>query len=105
MKKMCIATLCIAVLLSRHAASAQENGSFKSGELARTGQDCNQQNPELCQPGAQGQPTGKQAEVAAADSQAQPDSSGGLQSPEKEPGELGPTFRSVPAISTIGSCS
>src|ERR1700690_664171 len=63
MKRMCIATLCIAVLVARHAASAQENGSIKSDELARTSQDCNRRNSMLCQPVAQAQQVGKQAEV------------------------------------------
>jgi len=84
MKRMCVAPLCIAVLIARHAASAQENGSDKSGELARTGLDCNRQNSKLCQPVAQVQRVGKQAEVAAADSQVRPDSPGALQPPEKE---------------------
>ena len=70
MKRMCIAPLCIAVLLARHAASAQENGSVKSGELARTSLDRNWQNSKLCQPVAQAQPVGKQAGL-------QPGSTGG----------------------------
>ena len=108
MKRICVAPLCIAVLLARHAASAQENGSVKSGELARTSLDGNWQNSELCRPVAQAQPVGKEAglqpgstsgnnlsaaddlepqestEVAAADSQVRPDSPGALQPPEKE---------------------
>jgi hypothetical protein len=84
MKRTCVAPLCIAVLIARHAASAQENGSVESGELARTGLDCNRQNSKLCQPVAQVQRVGKQAEVAAADSQVRPDSPGALQPPEKE---------------------
>jgi hypothetical protein len=111
MKRMFVAPLCIAVLVARHAASAQENGSVKSGELARTGLDCNRQNSTLCQPLAQAQRIGNQAEVkpgltggnglraahdlepqeraavAAADSQVQPDSPGASQQPpepEKE---------------------
>ena len=108
MKRMCVASLCIAVLVARHAASAQENESVQSGELARTGPDCNRQNSKLCQPAAQVQRVGKQAEVqsgptgdngmraahdrepqeraevAAADSQVRPDSPGASQPPEKE---------------------
>jgi len=84
MKRTCVAPLCIAVLIARHAASAQENGSVESGELARTGLDCNRQNSKLCQPVAQVQRVGKQAEVAAADSQVRPDSPGASQPPEKE---------------------
>ena len=108
MKRMCIATLCIAVLVARHAASAQENGSIKSDELARTSLDCNRRNSMLCQPVAQAQQVGKQAEVqpgptrgndlpaahnlesqerdepAATDSQVRPDSPGASQPPEKE---------------------
>ncbi len=108
MKRMCVAPLCIAVLVALHPASAQENGSIKSGELARTGLDCKRQDAKLCQPVAQAQPVGKQAEVqpgsaggngmraadglepqertevAAADSQVRPDSPGALQPPEKE---------------------
>src|SRR5580700_2920598 len=100
MKRMCVAPLCIAVLVARHAASAQENGSVKSDELARTSLDCNRQNSTVCQPVAQGQRAGDQAEVqpgstggndppaahdpepqeraeaAAADSQVRPDSTG-----------------------------
>src|SRR5580692_2413404 len=108
MKRMCVAPLCIAVLVARHAASAQENGSIKSDELARTSLDCNRRNSMLCQPVAQAQQVGKQAEVqpgptrgndlpaahnlesqerdepAATDSQVRPDSPGASQPPEKE---------------------
>jgi hypothetical protein len=108
MKRMCVAALCIAVLLARHAASAQENGSVKSDELARTSLDCNRKNSTLCQSVAQAQRVGDQAEVqpgsaggnvlrsthdlepkeraevAAADSQVQSDSTGASQPPEKE---------------------
>ena len=70
MKRMCVAPLCIAVLVARHAASAQENGSVKSDELARTSLDCNRQNSTPCQPVAQAQRVGNQAEV-------QPGSAGG----------------------------
>ncbi len=108
MKRMCVAPLCIAVLVARHAASAQENGSVESDQLARTSLDCNRQNSRLCQPVAQVQQAGDQAEVqpgstggnalptnhglepqqraevAAADSQVQPDSTGASQPPEKE---------------------
>ena len=35
MKRTCIALLCIAVLVARHAANAQENESVKSDELAK----------------------------------------------------------------------
>jgi hypothetical protein len=108
MKRMCVAPLCIAVLVARHAASAQENGSVKSDELARTSLDCNRQNSMSCQPVAQAQRVANQAEVqpgspggsgpraahdpeteerdevAAAESQLQPDSQGASQPPEKE---------------------
>ena len=97
MKRTCIAPLCIAVLVARHAANAQESGSVKAGELAKS---------KLCQLFAQ--PVGKQAEVqpgsaggdglraadgpepqesagvAAAASQVPSDSPGALQPPEKE---------------------
>jgi hypothetical protein len=108
MKTMCVAPLCIAVLVARHAVNAQEYGSVKSDELARISLDCNRQNSKLCQPVAQTQPAGKQtevqpgstggndlrnahdletqerAEVAAADSQVRRDSPGASQPPEKE---------------------
>jgi hypothetical protein len=108
MKRMGVAPLCIAVLVARHAVNAQENGSVKSDELGRISLDCNRQNSKLCQPLAQAQPVGKQAELqpgsaggngmraadvlepqeraeaAAADSQVRPDSPGALQPPEKE---------------------
>ena len=108
MKRMFVAPLCIAVLVACHAASAQENGSVKSDELARISLDCNRQNSKLCQPIAQAQPVGKQAEVqpgsaggngkradddleppesaevAAADPQVRPDSASASQPPEKE---------------------
>jgi hypothetical protein len=63
MKRMCVAPLCIAVLVMRNAASAQENGSVKPDEFARTSLDCNRQNSMLCQPVAQAQRVGNQAEV------------------------------------------
>jgi hypothetical protein len=99
MKRTCVAPLCIAVLVVRHAANAQENGSVKSDELAKS---------KLCQLVAQAQPVGKQAEVqpgsvdgdspraaddlepqeraevAPADTQVPADSPGALQPPEKE---------------------
>ncbi len=108
MKRMCVAPLCIAVLVARHAASAQENGSGKSDQLAKTSLDCSRQNSRLCQPAAQAQRVGNQGEVqpgstgandlrdgddlepqeraeaAAADSQVQPDSTGASQPPAKE---------------------
>ncbi len=108
MKRMCVAPLCIAVLLARGAASAQDNGSVQSDELARICLNCDRQNSKLCQPVAQAQPVGKQAEVqpgsvggngmraaddlepqerakvAAADSQVRPDSPGASPPPEKE---------------------
>ena len=108
MKRMCVTPLCVAVLLARGAASAQDNGSVQSGELARTGLNCNKQNSKLRQPVAQAQPVGKlaevqtesaggygthaahdletqeKAEVAASDSQVRPDPPGSLQPPEKE---------------------
>lgn len=67
MKRMYIAPLCIAVLVARHAASAQGNGSVKLDELARTSQDSNRQTPALFQPVAQAQGIGKQAAVSTAD--------------------------------------
>ena len=100
MKRMCVAPLCIAVLVARHAASAQENGSVNSDQLAngrralsacRSGSTCWQ--PTEIQTGSAGgnglqaaddlEPQ-KRAEVAAADSQVQPDSPGASQPPEKE---------------------
>jgi len=107
MKRVCVAPLCIALLVTGHAASAQENGSVKSDELARTSLNCNRQTSTLCQPVAQAQRVGNQAEVqagstggsdlgaahdlepqeraavAAADSQVRPDSTDASQ-PEKE---------------------
>jgi hypothetical protein len=108
MKRMCVAPLCIAVLVARHAVNAQENGSVKSDQLMRINLDCNWQSSKFCQPVAQAQPVGKQAEVqsrsaggkgplaaddlepqeraevAAADSQVRPDSPVASQPPEKE---------------------
>ena len=107
MKRMCVAPLCIAVLVAGHAASAQENGFVKLDELARTSLNCNRQNSTLCQPVAQAQRVDNQAEVqpgstggndlaaydlepqeggevAAADSQVGPDSKDASQPPEKE---------------------
>ena len=77
MKRMFVAPLCIAVLVARYAAGAQENGSVKSDELAKTRPDCNPQNPTLCQPVAQAERVGDQAKV-------QPESKGASQEPEKE---------------------
>jgi len=112
MKRMCVAPLCIAVLVARHAASAQENGSVKSHELARTSADCSRQTSTLCQPVAQAQRVGNQAgvqpgstggnglraahdpepqerdAVAVADSQVPPDSPGASQPPGKEPAAI-----------------
>ena len=98
MKRMCVAPLCIAVLVARHAASAQENGSVKSDERARTSLACNRQNSTRCQPGAQaavqlGSPAvnpqdpepEQSAKSAAADSKVPPDSPGASPPPEKEP--------------------
>jgi hypothetical protein len=108
MKRTCAAPLCIAVLVAHHAARAQENGSVKSDELARTSLDCNRQNSTVCPPVAQGQGVGNRAEVqsgstggndlraaqalepqartegAAANSKVQPDSPGAPQPTEKE---------------------
>jgi hypothetical protein len=108
MKSVCVAPLCIAVLVAHHAASAQENGFVKSDELSRTSLGCNRQNSTPCQPAAQVQRAANQAEVhpgspgandlradrdpepqeraeaAAADSQVRPDSTGASQPPEKE---------------------
>ena len=107
MKRMCVAPLCIAVLVACHAASAQENESIKSGQLAGTSLDGNRQTSILCQPVAQAQRIGSQPELqpgstggnrpraapdletpqtaaaAAADSQLPPDSPGS-QPPGKE---------------------
>ena len=108
MKTMCVAALCIAVLVTRHAADAQENGSVKSDEVPRISLDCSRQDWDLCQPVAQAQPAGKQGEVqpgsagcnrkrayddgepkeragvGAADSQVRTDSPRISQPPEKE---------------------
>jgi hypothetical protein len=121
MKRMCVAPLCIAVLLGRHAASAQENVSVKLDEFARTS---NQQNSTLCQPVAQARRVGDQAEVqpasagandlrtahdlepqeraevGAADSQLRPDSTSASQPPEKQVAailEVGPNPPGVSA--------
>jgi hypothetical protein len=115
MKRTCIASLCIAVFVAHDAANAQENGSVKSDEFAKS---------KLCQLVAQ--PVGKQveaqpgsasgdrlratddlepqesAELAAADLQIPPDSPGALQPPAKEAAailELG----TEPARSLSGS--
>ncbi len=93
MKRMCVAPLCIAVLIARHAG-AQEN--------------CNRQNSTLCPRIAQAQPVGNQGEIqpgstgandlhadhrmepqakseaAAPDSQAQSDSTSASPPAEKE---------------------
>jgi hypothetical protein len=102
---MCVAPLCIAVLVARHAVSAQENGSVKSDERATTSLACNRQNSTRCQTVAQAQRTGVQpgsaavnglraaqdpepeqsAKSAAADSKVPPDSPGVSPPPEKEP--------------------
>src|ERR1700743_2049837 len=108
MKRMCIVPLCLAVLVARHAASAQEKGSVKPDELARTSLDCNRQNSTPCQPVAQAQRPGKlgevqpgstrgndlpatpdlepqeRAEPAGSASQVRPDSPGASQPPDKE---------------------
>jgi hypothetical protein len=97
MKRMCVVPLCIAVLVARHAASAPENGSVKSDQLATTSLDCNRQNTTLCRPVAQAQPgladglraahalaRPETAAVTAPDSQVQSDSPGISQPPEKE---------------------
>ncbi len=103
MKRMCVAPLCIVVLVARHAASAQENGSVKSDELVRTSLDCNRQNSMLCQLLAQARRVGDQAEVqpgstrgndlptahdpesqAGAEAQVRPDSPLASQPPGKE---------------------
>lgn len=60
MKRMCVAPLCIAVLVGRHAASAQENGSVKSDELARTSLNCKRENLIPCQPVARAGRAGDQ---------------------------------------------
>lgn len=99
MKGTCIAPLCIAVLVARHAANAQENGSVNSDELAKA---------KLCQLVVQARPVGKPTEIqtgsagggglqaaddlepqksaegAPADPQVTPDSPGAMQLPEKE---------------------
>jgi len=108
MKRMCVAPLCIAMLVAHRAASAQEKASVKSDELARSSLDCNWKNPTLCEPVAQAQGAGNQADVqsgsaggndlraaqalepqprtegAAANSQVQPDRPGAPQGTEKE---------------------
>jgi hypothetical protein len=100
MKRMCVAPLCFAVLTACHAASAQENGSVKSNELARISLDCNRQNSTFFQPLAQAEvPSSstdgngltaahylepqERAAIAGADSQVPPDA-GASQPPEKE---------------------
>jgi hypothetical protein len=109
---MCVAPLCIALLVGRHAASAQENRSVKSDELARTNLNCNRQNLKLCESAPQVRRAGNEtevrpgstggddlratyglepperAEVAAADSQVRPDSPAALQPPDKEPAAI-----------------
>ncbi len=107
MKRTCVAPLCIAVLLARHAASAQENRSAQSDELARTSLDSNRLSSTFYKPVAQAQRASSQAEqpgstsvkdlradqhpepqeraaVATADSQVGSDSAGAPQPPEKE---------------------
>jgi hypothetical protein len=108
MKRTCVAPLCIAVLVARHAVDAQENGSVTSDGFAGISLTCNRQNPKLCQLGAQAKPVDKQAEVqngskagngmraahdlesqvrdevAAAASEVRPDSPAVSQPPEKE---------------------
>jgi len=108
MKRMCVAPLCIAMLVVHDAASAQEKASVKSDELASTRLDCNRKNSTLCEPVAQAQGAGNQADVqsgsaggndlraaqapepqartegAAANSQVQPDRPGAPQGTEKE---------------------
>jgi len=108
MKRMCVAPLCIAALVARYAVSAQENGSAKSDELARTSLNCNRQNSTPCQSVAQAQRVGNQgdvqpgstggnglrvahdlerqesAELAASDSQVRLNSPGASQPPERE---------------------
>jgi hypothetical protein len=108
MKRIRVAPLCIAVLVARHAVNAQERGSVDSDEFAKISQDCNRQTSKPHQSGAQAPPAGEEAtvqpgsaggsgmcaaddlepqvraEVAAADSQVQPDSPGASQPPEKE---------------------
>jgi hypothetical protein len=69
MKRTCVAPLCMALLVMGHAASAQENGSVKSDELARTSLNSDRQNSTA---------------VAAADSQVPPDSTDAPQPPDKE---------------------
>jgi hypothetical protein len=67
-----MAALCIAVLVARHAASAQENGSVRS------------ENSILGQPVAHALEPQERAEPAAGDAGARPDSPGASQPPEKE---------------------
>jgi hypothetical protein len=111
---MCVAPLCIAVLVARHAASAQDNGAVKSDELPRTNLNCNRQNSIPCQSIAQVGLARDQAEVRtggndlrgahdleaqemadddAADSQVRPDSTSASQPREKE----------APAILEVGA--
>ena len=47
MKRTSVASLCIGVLLARHAANAQENECGR--QAVRTGLDCNHQQSKLCQ--------------------------------------------------------
>jgi hypothetical protein len=108
MKRICVAPLCIAVLVARHAVNAQENGSVNSDEHSRGSAWMATGRIPRCQPVAQAQRVGDQAEVqpasagsngkpaaddpepqeraevAAADSQVRPDSTANLQPPEKE---------------------
>jgi hypothetical protein len=69
MKRTCVAPVCMALLVMGQAASAQENGSVKSDELARTGMNYNRQNS---------------TSVTAADSQVRPDSTDASQPPNTE---------------------
>jgi len=64
MKRMCVALLCIALLVVRHTASAQENGPAKSDELARSSLYCNRRNSTLDQPVAQAPRVCDQSEPA-----------------------------------------
>jgi hypothetical protein len=108
MKRMYVAPLCIAMLVAHRAASAQEKGSIKSDELARSSLDYNRKSSTLCQPVAQAQGAGNQDDVqsgsaagndlraaqalepqartegAAANSQVQPNSPDAPQPSEKE---------------------
>jgi hypothetical protein len=73
MKRSCVAPLCIAVLVARHAANAQENGSVPSDGLAQS------RIAAQAQPGA-----AQRSAEASGNSQVPPESPGAPQPPDKE---------------------